>query len=760
MASEASFVTQPDVHGPRTSIAKGPVTIREAEAMANYILRRTAKGTVDTRDVVMTMPGAGGLPDGKITLHHVSAPSPVPQSFRTTRAALTRIAGTEKEKLESLRRFDTPSDEKTSRRSFTRDSHRLDDAVLKAASLKDPSFRIYPLQRETPLSFGGGPPGEERPLKPTGLVTAGRMAKAAGTDELYRREMATALKMGDSTTHDPDSLHPRFLEYVHERTRSVPEKENKALAWAVTVMKELWRNQGIRAEARGIDSAEPDVLSSLMNPGSAGEYAEMGATNRKDPEVLELLSKSIKRYYKAGHAMATRGRRAPWADFTQQPVMSFGKKEAKAAKLVNGVRTPPVPRFIFNPSPVNYALAAFLHGDLSHQLQTRDPTHGPGFGPGRGKAWKFLDKVAAHLLPGKAELSCKAIMSDIAKWDANMSEALLSATFDLMESVVDKSSLDATGRATRRIMADVAKRQLMVKLIEHPSGYLLELFGCMPSGSFYTSCVNTIGNDLLALSLLGVTLMEQGVELSDVSPISVAQQASSDLVSYGDNQLIFDSLFSRFGVSYSLERHEAHLAAFGMKLKVDETGVSSQLGDVRFCSRGALLTPHGLAIVRSHTSIFHKIGGRAEVDPVINKLYVRALMVDLLGTDPILYHGLQHLEASIDVPGDARLSEHRLHKMVEPFAKKLYGNSSPESVASFVSLLKSPSAPDRGVLLSLRLPADAPGALKRFGTGLTLGSGKATTGLDDVGRWLLDLSPADYWKYVNDTGQTSIIYNN
>nr|WSP07091.1 putative RNA-dependent RNA polymerase [Ustilaginoidea virens polymycovirus 1] len=761
MASETSFVTHPRGANGRGVAHTGAVPVERANQAANYLLRRMARGTVDTRDVKFVLPGTGGSMTGEVTLNYVSDPSVVCAPFRTTRADLVRIRGSQEERMEQLREMDDDAGVKRKAKEFVRDSRRLDAAVQAASKLNDPSFRIYSLQRRTAMSFGGGPPGEERPLKPAGLVMLKGTSKQIGEDEVYRREMEAALLMGDFTTHDPDTLHPRFLEYVHERTRSLPERETRAMDWAVKVMRALWSKRGVVAEARGIESAEPGPLSLMMNPGTAGEFQHAGFTNRKDPQVVELLSKAVKRFYRAGSVVAMRGRRPAWVDFTQQPTASFGKKERKAAKLVDGRRVAPVPRFIFCPSPVNYATGAFLHADISHQLQAKDPSHGPGFGPGRGRAWKLLDKVSAHLSPdGSANLDCDAIMSDIAKWDANMPEVLIGYAFDLLESFVDKSKLDAVGRATRSLMVDTVRRQLMVKLVEHPSGYFIELFGCMPSGSFYTSALNTIGNDLLALSLLAMAIMESGQDLNDVDIDQVASAVETDLVSYGDNQLIFSSLFTRFGTAYSIRRHERHLAAFGMRLKVDETDVSSRLCDVRFCSRGVLQTPVGLAITRSHTSIYNKLGGTAETDPVILKMYIRALMVDLLGTDPVLYSGLSELERMVDIPPDAKVSETRLKAMVEPFARKLFGSGDDLSIGKFIELLRRPTAPARAVLLSLRVPVDDVRSVRGFGLSLSVSSDRDKVGLDEVGMWLNSLDPSGFWKYLKQTDQMGVVYNN
>ncbi|QDH44656.1 RNA-dependent RNA-polymerase [Fusarium redolens polymycovirus 1] len=745
-----------------------PVPVEFAERQVNRMLRRFARNTAETRDVKFSLPGAGGPGCGVITVRHVADQGVPVVSVRTVRADLTRVSGSEREKLEQLRVMDTPDDVEVKAKQMRRDSHRLDKAVELASALKNPSFRIYTLQRNRPLGFGASGPQLSRPLKPSGLVMANQLA-SLGTDpstgqpvvdQVYKRHVQEALELGSYTVHDPDTLHPRFLEYVHERTINVPERDEKAARWAARVMESIWRSKGISVKARTYIDTEPDNLAELMNPGTASEYAEHGVHSRKDPRLIETLSQDLKRMYKAGYSHA-HGRPMPsWVYFSQQPVLSFGKTELKQAKVVNGKREEPVPRFIFSPSPNNYKTGAYLHSDASHKLQELDPTHGPGFGPSRGRAHKLLDKVMKHLIPGTTKLSHRAIMSDIAKWDANMPEFLLGLAFDSLESIVDKSDLDSHARAARKIMCRIARRQLMSKIVEHPSGYFVELFGCMPSGSFYTSLLNTIGNDILALSLLAKMWMDAGNDLDDLDVDEVAAVAADSLISYGDNQLIFESLFATFGLSYDVSKHAEHLAVYGMRLKIDETDVSDKLGRVRFCSRSVISTPRGLAITRSHTSIFSKIGGRPHDEPVYNKLYLRALMVDLLGTDAAMYDALARLDESIEFPLDFVVSDAKVEAIVKPFARRFFGSEDPLAISNFVEVIRGARPPSRRTILSLRLPRkDSEGRVYRYGTDLVLDS-RCDAPLDEVGEWLIRKTPNEYMRFLAETDQREVLIGN
>nr|QKK35425.1 RNA-dependent RNA polymerase [Erysiphe necator associated polymycovirus 8] len=752
-----------EAHAPRPPIQRprsgAPPSREQVERQLNKAIAMMAKHTAETREIKFRVAGVDGKRDGEVTIRHTSTQGKDHKCFRSTRATLVRVKGSEWDKLKQLERMDTRDDEVLPTGRMSRKSSRLNDAVAKASTLKDPSFRIYSLQRRTPMGFGGVPSSRDRPLRPHGLVVADQLARHSGTvDEAYKETMIRAIEMGDFTTHDPDTLHPRFLEYVHERIRTVPRKQEMSLVFAKQVMHAIWRRAGVKAVSLTSADTTEEKTRDRIHAGSSGEYCEKGIRSRNHPKMHKLLSRSLERFVVAGKARANGRPVAPWVHFTQQPVMSFGKTELKPAKEVDGERVLPVPRFIFNVSPVNYALASFLHGDLSHQLQELDPTHGPGFGPARARCGKFTDKVRDHLRPdGSYRLTHRAIMSDISKWDANMSEALISVAFDTMEEYVDKSKLSEHDKHMRELMVMVSKRQMLSKIVEHPSGYFVELYGCMPSGSFYTSVLNTVANDLLAISLLGSLLLEKGVRDLSAHVEEASMIAGRSLVSYGDNQLIFESLFTRFGLAYDVQKHADHLRVFGMTLKVDETDVSDKVGRVRFCSRGAVVTPYGLAVTRSHESVFQKIGGRPVEDPVHNKLYVRALMVDLIGTDPSIHAGLCVIDESIAVPSHYRVSGDKVQRIVAPFAKRLFGNDDPRSVEAFAQLLQTAGPPDRRTLISLARSRLDAGAVLKFGVSLVVG-GENVAGLDKIGEWLASLGPEEYRKYLIDTGQEDTIY--
>ncbi|UOK20165.1 RNA dependent RNA polymerase [Diplodia seriata polymycovirus 1] len=658
----------------------------------------------------------------------------------------------------ALREYDGARNESDmSKKRFVRDSSRLAAAAEKAASLSAPTILISQFQLPDPFSFGGGPPDPERPLRSLATAAAHRVARYLPPHVRYLKAACEAIELGDYTTHDPDTLHPRFLEYVHDRVTSVPERTDDSMRIATEALGTLWNGLFPAPRARDMADVEPGRLRPLLNNGSPGEYRLLGAAERLDDRLVDTMAASLARYSSAANTTLKTGKAPSWTDTTTQPVLTFGKKEPKAAKVRDGKRLTPVPRFIFNVSPINYALAVFLHGDLSKQLQALDPTHGPGFGPGRGRAGVFLSVLEKATNGGFFNHHGTFSMSDIEKWDANMCEALLGYSFDLLESAVDKSHLTDHARAARALMVKVARRQLMEKLVEHPSGYLVWLFGCMPSGSYYTSLINTIGNDLLVLGhIADQAVHEKNMRREDVVSY-LASNVAGTLVSYGDNQLISEQLFTGLGLRYDPVAHAEFLSRFGMKLKVEETEVSPWLSRARFCSRGAVRTPYGLLITRSHDAIYQKLAGRPRHDPVIDKLYVRALMADYMGTDPIAYEVL----AAVDSMVDADLSEVGLTPAVKlvltDAAKSFYGEASDEALMEVLKGL-STSRLDRRALLSLHTPRQAGGGgVQKLGFALQLGGEFLTYLLTPAAEWVADLGPKEWVDYLQATHQLSVI---
>jgi len=526
---------------------------------------------------------------------------------------------------------------------------------------------------------------------------------------------------------------------------------------ARSLKRQMWSDWGVGAAARPLSDCEPSVLETMINKGSPGEYRRLGITDRRDPRLVAVMSMSLARYGTAGRLVHAGKREPKWVSDTIQPTLSFGKEEPKAAKREDGRIVPPVPRFIFNLSPINYALAAFLHSDLSHSLQSSDPTHGPGFGPGRGRSGKFLDVVNV-CFDGKFEVpeGEEMVMSDIAKWDASMPEALIYPTFDNIESAVTTSHMDSLARVTRNLMTRTARRQLGEKLLEHPSGYLLHLFGTMPSGSYYTSCVNTEGNNLLVLA----HIIDRAVHETSFTAAGAAEvlrhSIRGRLVSYGDNQLFSAYLFKILGMAYDPDKHAEFLGRFGMKLKVDETEVTRSIARVRFCSRSVVQTPEGPIITRTHSSIASKLSARPEHDPVVDKLYVRAIMADHMGTDPIVYEMLSSIDRQIDVSLDVSTISPRVRPILAASAKSLYGSDADEFMLLVLRGL-SASHVDRRALLTLHTPRGGDLRAPNLGDSLTLGDSLFGGPLIPPARFCSEMSASQWINYLRRTGQTGVL---
>nr|BED98301.1 MAG: RNA-dependent RNA polymerase [Aspergillus flavus polymycovirus 1] len=686
-----------------------------------------------------------------------------------SRAPYVPLVGeSETEKLAALAAFDTKGDAKRKKKTlFERKASRLLTAVKKREHFVNPSFRILTHQLPYTWGFKSRPVTQERGLTGSLLSATDKMLKHPLYPVSAKEPVRQAIDLGDFTEHDPDTLPERFLEYIHERTEYFDSDTDVHYQKAVGVMHRIWRNAGVDAKARRFADVSPDTLDAIFTSGNAGEYRLNGVTSRRDPRVLGMLTDHIRRFGQLGPGLV-RGRPVPeWVNTLDHINTSFGKKEAKAAKYRDGERIKPVPRFIFNPSPCQYSAGAFLHSDISKQLQKLDPTHGPGFGPGRGHARKFLRIVERHMGTGdELPPGVLAIMSDIEKWDANMSEALLSTSFWALESFVDVSDLSPDDRAARRAMCGYIERGLREKIVEHPAGYLVKLYGCMPSGSFYTSLLNTIGNDLLALAMLFERAHKLGKELD---PDKVAELAAHCLISYGDNQLIINKLFTEFGFDYDVDHHADFLRRAGMKLKVDETEVTNRLSRIRFCSRGVLWTPAGLVVTRQHDSVVAKLAGRPTINELDDKLYVRAMMCDYMGVDPVIHQMLDDVDRTIHVTIDAVEATKKHRATIESAAMHIYNRKDNDAIAATAYLMSSERM-SRSMLLELISPktSEEPEEVRKRGerqakhrgrlrSSLTVGYRHRDPVLSEVGQWLDSQTPDSFLEYIDVTRQTGII---
>nr|AWY10945.1 RNA-dependent RNA polymerase [Sclerotinia sclerotiorum tetramycovirus-1] len=704
---------------------------------------------------------------------HVAMPE-----MPTTRARYFRVPGkTPSEIWESLRARDernAGAKRKSAGGPLVRDANLLGPAMVKRSAIEDaggkPSFDIAWMQNTVPFGFGARPAVPERDLRPVVETAIERASRLPYAPPGYRARRREAAHLGDFTTHDPVTLSPRFLEYVKPRVEIAPPRTDVALRLASDIMIKVWQAAGIAPRARSVFDVDPEYLADIIKDGNAGEYRTAGISSRRDPRMMHMLSDHITGFVHAGRELMA-GRTVPsYLGTLQHQTLSFGKEEAKAAKPVPAhpgddgaylrpdgtwaTRVAPIPRFIFSPSPCNYAVAAFLHHDVSKSMMDLDPTHGPGFGPGRGRSHKFTDLVTRSFGDKNVMVDDEMVMSDIEKWDASATEALLGCGMDTMERAVGKEHLTDLDRSTRLAMYKYAKRTLLTKIVEHPSGYNLVLHGTMPSGSYYTSLVNTVCNDLLAIGLLVRTMLDAG---HTVDVDECAATVSRWLLSYGDNQLFSTAMFREMGVSYDKEKHAAFLATLGMKLKLDETEITQQLGRVRFCSRAVVRTPHGLAVTRSHDPLISKLAGRPTASPLADKLYVRALMMDYLGTDPIAYQMLEFVDRQIVLrPGDADTIPKQLKREVEETAMHVFGSADATAIGAVVAMVTATDVP-RADLLLLHLPR-VPGAAFGDVFGMGVRGGRVFRGAGtEMTRWLAEQTPDQWFEFLTRSGQLGVL---
>ncbi|CUS18595.1 RNA dependent RNA polymerase [Beauveria bassiana polymycovirus 1] len=735
-----------------------------------WVADKYSRGGVRRRNLTVHLSGVRGRADDVVLIPSVIEANSVLPEAPVHRAPYVDIGGDSADsRYEGLKGLDKVQNKGAKGGAeFERKSSRMEGAIRKRGMLRNPSFQVCRYQLPFSYGYKARRVTTERHLLGPTLDALHRAKRRPGYPQVVKDSLDEAVDLGDYTTHDPDTLHKRFLEYVHERVEGVSADTKTDFLVAVQVMWRVWSDAGVAAEARPFSDATPEGLDAMFTTGNAGEYRKHGVESRRDPRALDMLSKHVQGFTVAGRNMPTGMSPPAFVDRLDHVTTSFGKREPKKAKIVNGQRVAPVPRFIFNPSPCSYAMGAFLHSDISHALQDRDPLHGPGFGPGRGRAVKFTRIVEAACPDGsRLRGGCKAVMSDIEKWDANMSEFLIGTSFDALEAFVDKSKLAPLDRASREASCRYMRRTLMEKLVEHPSGYLVHLYGCMPSGSFYTSLLNTVANTLLALALLArrMRLAEKPIDIA-----AMARSADGALLSYGDNQLIITSLFEAHGVEYDMDDHAELLSEVGMRLKKDETEVSDRLDRIRFCSRAVVRTPAGMAITRPHGDVVAKLVARPTENSVDDKLYVRALMADYMGVDPIVHRILADVDATIRVTIDAVRASERHRDTLRSAASQVFGRKDDDAIAATAQLMAK-AVIDRRVLLELTQPRsvnDVDSVLERTGkvTGVrfrqrfaaSVGIQTDVPSLVGPAAWLASQDEQQYLDYLVRTDQVGVMH--
>jgi len=170
-------------------------------------------------------------------------------------------------------------------------------------------MRVCEYQIPEPFSFGGGPTTDERPLSAPALGAVRRLAKVV-RDKDYHKRMVEAIDLGAYTTHDPETLHPRFLNYVHERVESVDKVTTRALALAQRMRVSMWKDLGLNVKARPLSDATPLNLLPQLKSGSPGEFRSLGAVNRREPRLVETMSASLMRYGEVGRLVSIGKKRA------------------------------------------------------------------------------------------------------------------------------------------------------------------------------------------------------------------------------------------------------------------------------------------------------------------------------------------------------------------------------------------------------------------------------------------------------------------
>nr|QVU39970.1 RNA-dependent RNA polymerase [Magnaporthe oryzae polymycovirus 2] len=741
------------------ALTPGEATAHVKQALLDLVDATLSAGVVSSHHVFVVQNPVSGQFD-RHSVSGISAGQPPLVATVAARAKVFHVKPlADGGIIAALRAYDSPPPPAgEDARKFWRSAARLQAAHDKAQEMANPSMVVSEYQVPKPFSFGGGPPEAERPLRVPVMGAIDDAARYLGGDYATRMHDATAL--ANYTSHDPETLHPRFLNYVNERITAVDPTTTEVMDAAKLAQRTIWRNHGVTATARPIGEVTKEVIAELANKGSPGEYRVMGVTDRRDPRVIDLIHRSVSRFVGVGRRRVAGKRDPGWVATTMQPTLTFGKDEPKAGKYRrDGTIEPPIPRFIFNLSPVNYGTAIALHSDISKSLQDNDPTHGPGFGPGRGRSGKFLNVVEASFKGGYTVPDDEPmVMSDIEKWDAFIREVLIELGVDNLEDAVNKTNLDSEALAARAAMFGVSKRQLLHKLVEHPSGYLVDLYGAMPSGSYYTSLINTNCNNLLLLGhLIDRVAAETEYTVAGAAE-EVALIAPPHLVSYGDNQLFSAKIFKHFGLTYSPALHAEFLGRFGMKLKVEETEVTTKLGRVRFCSRAVVRTPEGLMITRPHAAMYQKLAARPEHDPAIDKLYVRAIMADYMGTDPIAYEAMAMIDRQIDVAIDASVVTPKIRTVLKSTAKAFYGGDDDAVILQVLESLRAGSI-DRRALLTLHTPRADMMRGESLGASLTVGGGFIGGTLTPAAEWAYAQTRSQWADYIRRTGQEGIYDN-
>lgn len=582
-------------------------------------------------------------------------------------------------------------------------------------------------------------------------------------------EAEAAVKYRGYTYNDPDGLARRFKHYHCERMQEFPDE----MAFGFKVAEDVMSRVIIRGANDKAYPLDPtlitiDTLEHELRTGSAGEYSTLGVGSRTDRMLLNSVMTLLSKFREQAESVVTKGVLDAREIRPVAKTILFGKTEPKQSKDDGkGGVAPSDPRGIFNMSPVSYILAWVVYGDVVLGSKT-SPCHGPGYGHTRGNAWKvenFVKKVFGENSDDTlVRDGGKVVCVDWEKYDASVKECLIKSGLSTFDKVIDTSRMSEVGKVMYDLIRKEVCDELLHKLIGHPSGIALFLHGTVPSGHYLTSALGTEMNNNLVVSFLVSEMVENGrLDVADSKQIesiteSISKAVEGYLLSYGDNQAMSDLLFSEHGVEFSLERYESYADKLKMSLKPEETVVHEHISSMAFCNRKIVRLPEGQLILhRPPQKFLFKLASVPKTHDIKTKLYIRALMSDLSGSDPLAHETLTELDNELKFTPE----------QVEPMVERMPANERKELMertgcenGKELSDMLARAIPSRAVALDLFRVKEDSG--DKTPVTMITEAGAVTT---ECIKKMRDLSPVShafcstktYYRYLAATGQLGVL---
>jgi len=755
--------------------------------------------------------------DSQNALHEVSIQSPETRqvgegaSNETIAATIVPMVDTQVvPSMELTQQYEVlvnalPGESSDNSRKATRDPSLLAPLIEKAGKMQNPSVRISRHQLVTPTTrrdeeVKGNPllrthvdefiDGFVSELETADFFSVGK-GKNIGSSpyENLRVNMLKRAQEGQYTCHNRADLSKRWENYVQERIQEFTGIESAAIHCATVILQKMLDISGATVCAQELLSYGPEQILERCNPGNANDYKVFsGIKKRTDPEMVNIGLTMFQRLIQMSDAISA-GMVVTKSDVYKESICtSFGKTEVVGSTVgADGGRVKKNCRAIFPTSPVDYFKKTFLFYDLAQELKERFPCYGPGFAAGRAHDKKVVDLLKHALDGGKPTTRESAyaegrpiriINRDMKHWDTRMSEAAILTTLEILESRVNKNSLSQREKNIRSLVYDVAADEVLTKLVEHPSGYLMWVSGTLPSGTYVTSLLNSMCNVLLCIACPIYLSMKYGKKLWAQDDIlthagELAEIALRSIICNGDNQMGTDELYNFFGLSFSPERDDEFFSAIGMKVKIDECGDTTRLDQCMFSQRKFVSLKGELYPTRCVDSLLKKMYAKPFTSALDAKLYVRCMMVDYLAIDPLIFKLLKSIDSSLYVPPQDLFNHlSSAGENYKEFIMNSFGREKMDQVQwdEIVAELCRAS-PSRPCILSLLLPtnerpvSDDKEAAAR---GFIVGSGGDD--VDKVMKYLLTsqckktigdlskISVRDWLRVLKTTGQTEIFF--